>query len=178
MLILLLGGARSGKSALAVQLAKAQGVSVTFIATATVTDHDMRARIDRHRAERPPEWRTIEEPHDLAAAIGQAAPDECVVIDCLSIWTGTAMSLCDEERVQALSADMASAAHARGGLTIAVSNEVGMGVHPVSAIGRDYRDLHGRVNAIWARTADRAFLAVAGRLIELHDTAPLLEAIR
>lgn len=166
MLTLLLGGARSGKSALAVELARAQARPVTFVATATATDPDMQARIERHRAERPPGWRTIEDA-DLDRALDEVAVEDCLLIDCLSIWTGRAMAAHDHDEVVTLAGALAARAQRRPGLTIAVSNEVGMGVHPVSALGREYRDVHGHVNAAWAREADRAVLVVAGRTLEL-----------
>jgi adenosylcobinamide kinase/adenosylcobinamide-phosphate guanylyltransferase len=177
VLIVLVGGARSGKSALAVELGRAQAAPVTFVATATATDRDMEARIARHRAERPTGWRTIEEPLDLAGAIAATAPDACLILDCLSVWTGAAMAQSDPDTVQAAAERVAPLAAQRPGLTIAVTNEVGMGVHPVSALGRDYRDVHGRVNAIWSKAADRSFLVVAGRLLELGPAHCLVEEL-
>jgi adenosylcobinamide kinase/adenosylcobinamide-phosphate guanylyltransferase len=172
MLILLTGGARSGKSALAVQLAARAGDVVTFVATARAADANMEARIAAHRAGRPAAWRTVEAPVDLAAAIPSAGT---VVVDCLAVWTANAMDEpLDVEREAAGAARLAAA---RDGITIVVTNEVGMGVHPATELGRAYRDVLGRVNAIWSRASDRAFLVVAGRALALPTTDRLLALV-
>ncbi len=178
MLILLTGGARSGKSALAVELAAASGRDVVFIATARRTDGDMAARIDRHRDERPGHWRTLEIPLDLAAALAASDPAGTVVIDCLSVWTANAMAAATSERVEREAHETAVLAASRPGVTIAVTNEVGMGVHPSTEIGRDYRDVLGRVNASWSRTSAHAFLIVAGRALALADTHVVIDLVR
>jgi len=156
-LTLLIGGARSGKSSLALRLAEGE---VVFIATAEALDDDMRTRIEAHRAERPESWRTVEEPRNLAGALRAAPPEACVVIDCLTLWVANTM---DEE----LAREAAAIAAARQGDTIVVTNEVGMGIVPENELARSYRDLLGRVNAIWADAADRVLLVVAGRTLEL-----------
>src|SRR5436309_77556 len=148
MLVFLLGGARSGKSRLAVRLAAESGAPVVFVATGEARDDEMTARIGAHRAERPPEWMTIEEPLRLDAAVEAAPADACVVVDCLSLWVANLM-----ERGEV--ADYVPAP--RPGLTIAVSNEVGLGVVPATPLGRAYRDALGRVNAAWAEAADEAW---------------------
>src|SRR5581483_3309661 len=119
-LVFLHGGARSGKSALAVELARRAAAPVVFIATGEAGDEEMAARIARHRAERPADWTTVEEPRELEAALASAPPDACVVIDCLSLWVANVFeSGTDVER----RADaVAAAAAARPGRTIAVSN--------------------------------------------------------
>ncbi len=165
-LVVVLGGARSGKSALALELAGGRG---TFLATATAGDDEMAARIERHRAERPGAWTTVEEPVALGAALGSVAADEPVVLDCLSLWVS---NLIEEGRddavIEAEARAVAHAAAARPGLTVAVSNEVGSGVVPATPVGRRYRDVLGRVNAVWAAEAERALLVVAGRTVELQ----------
>ena len=167
MLTFLLGGARSGKSSLALRLAAAAGAPVVFVATGEAGDDEMAERIARHRAERPADWTTVEEPRELEAALASAPPDACVVIDCLSLWVANVFeSGTDVER----RADaVAAAAAARPGRTIAVSNEVGLGVVPVTPLGRSYRDCLGRVNATWAAHADDAFFVVAGKALRLSD---------
>lgn len=165
-LIVLLGGARSGKSLLAQQLA---GEEATLIATARAGDAEMAERIRRHREERPPAWTTVEEPVDLRGALAAVAPDETVLVDCLSLWTANLLEAGWKDAMVEEEADgVAVAAAARPGRTIAVSNEVGLGIVPVTPLGRRFRDVHGRVNASWARAADRAVLVVAGRMLELE----------
>jgi adenosylcobinamide kinase / adenosylcobinamide-phosphate guanylyltransferase len=176
-LVLLLGGARSGKSALAVEIARHSCRDVVFVATAEAGDDEMRARIGRHRAERPSGWRTIEAPIDLDAALAAAAPDACLILDCLSLWLANLLEAGQAGgEIEALVEATASTAGARPGLTIAVSNEVGLGVVPATPLGRRYRDLMGRVNAIWAGAADEALLVVAGRVLPLAQTGGLVAA--
>lgn len=178
MLILLIGGARSGKSALAVELAAASTADVVFIATARRTDGDMAARIDRHRDERPDHWRTLEVPLDLPAALAASDLSDTVIIDCLSLWTANAMAAGPPEGVEQEAHEIAVLAASRPGLTIAVTNEVGMGVHPSTDTGRNYRDVLGRVNAAWSRTSAHAYLIVAGRALALADTDVVRDQVR
>ena len=167
-LTLLLGGARSGKSALAVRLASTSGRPVVVVATAEARDEEMAERIRRHREERPVDWSTIEEPLDLHEAIGGLHDDAFVILDCLSLWVANLFEAgWTDEAVEAEGAAAATLAAARQGQTYAVSNEVGMGVVPATPLGRRYRDVLGRVNASWAAAADRAVLVVAGRVVEL-----------
>jgi adenosyl cobinamide kinase/adenosyl cobinamide phosphate guanylyltransferase len=164
-LIVLLGGARSGKSLLAQQLA---GDEATLIATARAVDAEMAERIRRHRAERPAAWTTVEEPIDLRGALAAVEQDETVVVDCLSLWTANLLEAgWRDASVEEEAEGAAAAAASRPGTTIAVSNEVGLGIVPGTPLGRRYRDVHGRVNASWAKAADRAVLVVAGRMLEL-----------
>lgn len=171
-LILLLGGARSGKSSAAQRLAQA-GRRVLFIATAQALDADMARRIAAHRAQRPAEWDTLEEPFDPAAA---AAPllnrYDTVVLDCLTMWVSNLLL-----RQEAAAAAEPALLDAAGRLLalierspaawIVVSNEVGLGVVPPSPLGRTYRDALGRVNQLVAARADRVYLLVAGLALEL-----------
>jgi adenosyl cobinamide kinase/adenosyl cobinamide phosphate guanylyltransferase len=168
-LVLLLGGARSGKSRQAVRLAEASGLPVAVVATAEARDDEMAARIARHRLERPPEWTVVEEPVELRAAIASARPDAVLVVDCLSLWVSNLLEHgFDDDAVEAESAAAAAEAARRAAPSIAVSNEVGLGVVPVSELGRRYRDVLGRVNAAWADAAAEAYLVVAGRLLRLE----------
>jgi adenosylcobinamide kinase / adenosylcobinamide-phosphate guanylyltransferase len=165
-LVVLLGGARSGKSALAVQLA---GPRATFVATGTAEDDEMAERIRRHRAARPPGWTTVEEPIALGAALGAVAADETVVVDCLSLWVSNLLAAgWEDAAVEQEAAEVAAGAAARAGSTIVVSNEVGLGIVPMDPLGRRYRDLLGVVNRTFAAAADRALLVVAGRGLELE----------
>jgi adenosyl cobinamide kinase/adenosyl cobinamide phosphate guanylyltransferase len=163
-LVVLLGGARSGKSTLALRLAKESGTPVTYIATAEALDDEMAARIAEHRAERPESWTTVEEPLELAAAIESIEPGETLVIDCLSLWVANVLERRDVERENDAAV---TAAVARPGLTVAVSNEVGLGVVPATPLGRVYRDALGRVNQEWVEASARASFVVAGRELAL-----------
>jgi adenosylcobinamide kinase / adenosylcobinamide-phosphate guanylyltransferase len=167
-LTLLLGGARSGKSSLALTRARALAVPVVFIATAEMLDAEMEERVARHRAERDPDWTTVEEPLDLDRALAEAPAEACAIVDCLSLWVANLVQQdLAEEEVLSRSQRAAGVAAARPGPTIAVSNEVGMGIVPEHPLGRRYRDALGRVNATWAAAADEALLVVAGRTLNL-----------
>jgi adenosyl cobinamide kinase/adenosyl cobinamide phosphate guanylyltransferase len=173
--VLLLGGARSGKSSLAVRLAQESGRAVTFIATGTASDEEMRARIARHRAERPSGWLTVEEPLALAGAVRGASADATLVVDCLSLWVANALEAgWDESAIDDEVRAAAAAAATRAALTAVVSNEVGLGIVPVSPLARSYRDVLGRVNAAWAAAADETALVVAGRVLPLSPVETLL----
>ncbi|HKE01685.1 MAG TPA: bifunctional adenosylcobinamide kinase/adenosylcobinamide-phosphate guanylyltransferase [Planctomycetota bacterium] len=165
-LVVLLGGARSGKSTLAVELATREGAPVTFLATGEAGDDEMAARIAEHRASRPSEWTTVEEPVALRAAIEAAPAGGTLVVDCLSLWVANVL---DRGGVEDEARACAAAAAARAGLTVAVSNEVGLGVVPATPLGREYRDVLGRVNASWVVASDRAYFVVAGRALRLED---------
>jgi adenosyl cobinamide kinase/adenosyl cobinamide phosphate guanylyltransferase len=168
MLVLLLGGARSGKSTLALELALAPRGTPTFIATGEARDDEMAARIARHQAERPDDWKTIEEPLDLSRALLAARPEAPLVIDCLSLWVSNLLERGDDaDAVTALATSTAHEAAERVGLTIAVTNEVGLGIVPETPLGRAYRDLLGTVNRIWAAQARHAAFVVAGRPMPL-----------
>ena len=167
-LLVLVGGARSGKSSLAVRLAGDHGVPVVFIATAEARDDDeMAERIEHHRAGRPATWETVEEPLQLLDALEAAPAESCVVVDCLSLWVANLLERGDDAEEAAAVA--AKAAAVRSAPTIAVTNEVGMGVVPETPLGRAYRDVLGRVNAIWAEAADESYFVVAGKALRLSD---------
>jgi adenosylcobinamide kinase/adenosylcobinamide-phosphate guanylyltransferase len=177
MLIVLLGGARSGKSRLAVRLAQEQSAPVVFLATGEAGDGEMTERIERHRRERPEGWQTVEEPLALERAIAGVSPDACLIVDCLSLWSANCLATREAAAIEAEAVAAARLARERPGPTIAVGNEAGLGVVPVSALGRAWRDLNGRVNATWAAEADRAYFVVAGRALALEDAPSLWEAI-
>jgi adenosyl cobinamide kinase/adenosyl cobinamide phosphate guanylyltransferase len=174
-LVLLTGGARSGKSRFALELARAQSAEVVFLATAEPRDAEMAARIGAHRDERPEAWRTVEEPLALRAAIADVPDAACLVVDCLTLWVSNALSAWGAAETEAHAREAAAAAAKRSGLTAVVTNEIGLGIVPASPLGRDYRDLLGAVNAIWAREADEALFFSAGRALRLLDSADLLE---
>jgi adenosylcobinamide kinase/adenosylcobinamide-phosphate guanylyltransferase len=166
---LLLGGARSGKSALAVRLAKAWAGPVMFIATGEARDEEMAERIERHRRARPPEWKLVEEPVELVGALGGIPDDAFVVVDCLTLWVANLLEAgWTEEAVEQVASMAASILAARSTPSIVVSNEVGLGLEPHTAHGRAYRDALGRVNAAFADAAEAAQLIVAGRILDLE----------
>jgi len=177
-LVLLIGGARSGKSDLALRLAAEQSSPVVFLATAQAGDTEMAGRIAQHRAARPGSWQTVEEALRLRETIEGIPSDSCLVIDCLTLWTSNALSEFGEAEARAQAAAAACAASARHGLTVVVTNEVGLGIVPDSALGRSYRDLLGYVNAIWANAADQVLLLVAGRVLPLGKADGTLEGFR
>lgn len=172
------GGARSGKSSYAERLAMRQPHPVSYLATLEPLDEEMRTRIARHQGQRPEEWVTVEAPRALAKAYRALQDDHCVLLDCLSLWVSNrllplgetpgpdAIAALEQELVDELD-ELLSLASTRDADTIVVSNEVGSGVVPPSALGRAYRDLLGRANQYVAARADRAWLLVAGRALEL-----------
>jgi adenosylcobinamide kinase / adenosylcobinamide-phosphate guanylyltransferase len=170
MLHLLLGGARSGKSALAIRWGRAYTGPVTFVATAEAGDDEMAQRIARHRAERPSGWTTVEAPRAVAAAVQAADPRALVIVDCLTLWLNNVIELSHDD-ILASARDIIAAAQRREATTVVVSNEVGWGIVPAEPATRRYRDLLGEINATFAAHADRALLLVAGRALAL-GTAP------
>jgi adenosyl cobinamide kinase/adenosyl cobinamide phosphate guanylyltransferase len=177
-LVLLLGGARSGKSGLAVELARRWAGPVTLLATGEALDEEMAERIRLHKAQRPADWITVEEPLDLGGGLSRVEDGAAVVIDCVSLWVANLVRRGDsDDAVAARAREVVAAAAARRSLTVAVSNEVGLGVVPGTALGRRYRDLLGRVNALWAAAADEAALVVAGRPLRLGSREDVLQWI-
>ena len=171
-LTLLVGGARSGKSSLAVQLAEGFEGPVVFVATAVVGDDDMAARVARHRAERPKSWSTPENPTFASADVGAVDATACVVVDCLTLWVNEMMAASDAssivESAHRLAADLA----ARTAPTIVVTNEVGLGLVPMNPIARQYRDTLGNVNRTFGSAAAQSYFVSAGLLLALqrpHD---------
>ena len=168
---LLVGGARSGKSSLAVRMAEGQSSPVVFIATGQPSDAEMAERIARHQAERPSHWRTIEVPRDVMGALAGVDPAHFVILDCLTLWTA---NLLEEEDAAILASarDLAEELAGREGASAVVSNEVGSGIVPALPVSRRYRDLLGMVNNIFRRASDRSFLCAAGGVVPIQD-APL-----
>ena len=163
------GGARSGKSRFAVDIARERGDSRVFIATAEAFDDEMRARIDHHRRERGDDFATVEEPRELERALVAAAAADVVVVDCLTLWLSNLL-LADlgeaaiAERVEALVASI----DARANETILVTNEVGMGVVPETALGRVFRDVVGRAHQRLARRADEMYVGIMGVVLRIE----------
>lgn len=167
-LTFLLGGARSGKSSLAVELARTWTGPVVFIATGEPGDEEMAERIHVHQRERPAGWETVEAPLDVRGALESVPGEAAIVLDCLSLWVANLFARGDAtDEIEAESGAVSALAAARRSLTVAVSNEVGLGVVPSTELGRRYRDVLGRVNARWAAEAEQAAFVVAGRSLRL-----------
>ncbi len=161
MITLVLGGTRSGKSAVAERLC--DGAEVVYVATAVVRDRDMAARVAAHRARRPKGWSTLEAGGaDLVAVIRAAPEGATVLVDSLTTWVA------DAPDFQADVGGLCAALSGRPGDAVVVSDEVGMGVHPSSEAGRVFRDRLGEVNQAVAAGADRVLLVVAGRVLPLE----------
>jgi len=160
-LILIGGGARSGKSRYALELARKRGPRRVFLATAEGFDEEMAARIARHRAERGVEFTTVEEPLEIAAAIGKIRDTDAIVIDCLTIWLSNIM-LTFGRSVETEVEKLIAAAQASAAAVIAVTNEVGCGIVPESTLGRDFRDQSGMLNQRVASVADEIHWMVFG----------------
>ena len=166
----LLGGARSGKSDLAVRLGRAWVGTVHVVATAEALDDDMAARIARHRADRPVEWRLTEAPVEVEPAVSAVDRDALAIVDCLTLWVANLVGLgFEDDVILARASVFAAIAAARTGPTIVVTNEVGLGVHPATQLGSRYRDLLGRVNMIVVARAARSLLLVGGQAVVLKD---------
>lgn len=171
-LILILGGARSGKSSYAQKLAlELAGADVLYIATAQAFDEEMRERIAVHRAERPAGWRTLEVPSLINGALADAVGNARVVLlDCMTLLASNALlALSEEPSAQAAEAAVDAevtallmAWHSSHATWIVVSNEVGLGVVPSYPLGRAYRDALGRANQRLAAAANRVLFMVAG----------------
>lgn len=158
---LILGGARSGKSRHAEHLAEQSGLAVVYIATAEALDAEMSARIAHHRAQRPGHWQLVEEPLALAAVLrAQAAPDRCLLVDCLTLWLGNL--LVDEARLQQEIDALYAALPELPGEILLVSNEVGWGIVPDNPLARRFRDEAGRLHQQLAALCDRVTLVAAG----------------
>ena len=169
--LLVLGGARSGKSRYAETVVEASGLARLYIATAEPLDAEMRERIATHRRRRQG-WTTIEAPRDIEAALtAHAAPGRAILVDCLTLWLSNLLldgAAGLEQRCVALRETLARLS----GLVVAVSNEVGLGLVPDTALGRRFRDLQGRLNQDIAAAADRVVFVAAGLPLPLKGQLP------
>jgi adenosyl cobinamide kinase/adenosyl cobinamide phosphate guanylyltransferase len=165
MITLILGGARSGKSTYAERMMERLPAPITYVATMQVGDDpDLSDRVARHRQSRPEAWRTVEAGLDLAGVLDQVAGS--ILLDSLGPWVAAHT---DGDAVDA--AALCRALTGRNGDTVIVTEEVGLGVHPSSDLGRHFRDALGTLNQAVAAVADDVFLVVAGRGLRL-DEAP------
>lgn len=169
---LVLGGARSGKSAYAEKLALDSGLTVTYIATAQVYDAEFKSRVDHHQQRRPVDWTLIESPHYLARTLKEtAAEDKCIIVDCLTLWL--AQWICQDCKPPADSSwsqqreAFLQTLTTLPGQILLVSNEVGMGIVPLGELNRQFQDEQGRLNQATAKLADRVHFIAAGLPIRL-----------
>jgi len=167
-LILVTGGARSGKSRFALGRAAELGPPRVFVATAEAGDEEMAARIARHRADRPRGWRAVEEPRRLAQAL-RRCEGGVVLIDCLTLWLANLMS--DDSKFDPAPSleELLRVLRARRAAVVVVTNEVGSGIVPESPLGRAFRDGAGVMNQRVAEAADEVYLVVAGRGLRIKE---------
>ena len=164
-IVLIGGGARSGKSRYALDRARQEGANLLFIATALPEDQEMRARIARHRSDRGDAFTTIEAPRDLAPVI-RAADHPAIVVDCLTLWLSNVLfdpGRVVEEEIAALEA----AASASPACVIFVTNEVGCGIVPDHAVAREFRDRAGLLNQAIAQAAAEVYWMVFGQPLRI-----------
>jgi adenosylcobinamide kinase/adenosylcobinamide-phosphate guanylyltransferase len=182
-LTLILGGARSGKSAYAEALAPRLGERVLYVATAEALDDEMRARVAAHQARRPPDWITLEVPLNVGAALQShpaASGADVILLDCLTLLVSNVLLARAPDgsgpeggaawaSVQAEVGSLLDAQRRLRSHLIVVSNEVGLGVVPAFSLGRVYRDCLGRANQVLGRLADRLIWMVAGLPVDLRS---------
>jgi len=170
---LVLGGARSGKTRYAEALAQASGLAVTVVATARADDPEMHARIARHRAERPAQWRTVEEPLHLADCLrAHAATDRCLLVDCLTLWLSNLLCADDAAQLARERDALLALLPALPGTLILVSNETGLGVVPLGELTRRYVDEAGRLHQALAQRCARVVMTIAGLPLILKGELP------
>ncbi len=163
MQYLILGGARSGKSRYAEQLASSTGKTVVYIATATAQDAEMQARIAHHQASRPADWRTVEEPLHLAACLAQyASADTVLVVDCLTLWLTHLLCHADTTLLERETQQLLATLPQLAGDIVCVSNEVGLGIVPLGELTRRYVDEAGRLHQQLAVQCTQVVFMVAG----------------
>lgn len=172
-LILITGGARSGKSSFAQHLATMQGADVLFVATAEAGDDDMATRIARHRAERPPGWHTLEVAREVARSLKARQPAPVVILDCVTLWV-TNLLLTTDMSWETASAELDALLrwyHEQSIVLIVVSNEVGLGIVPADDLSRAFREWLGWFNQRLAAEANEVYLMIAGLAVEMKGRA-------
>jgi adenosylcobinamide kinase/adenosylcobinamide-phosphate guanylyltransferase len=159
--VLVLGGARSGKSAFGERLVGESGLSPIYVATAEPRDAEMAERIAAHQARRGPAWRIVDEPLELEAALErEAAPDRVILVDCLTLWLSNLMEA--EADIAARTDALCETVRGLPGLVVLVSNEIGLGLVPDNSLGRAFRDAQGRLNQQVAAVAEKVVFVAAG----------------
>ncbi|MBD8065536.1 bifunctional adenosylcobinamide kinase/adenosylcobinamide-phosphate guanylyltransferase [Devosia sp. PTR5] len=171
---LVLGGARSGKTAFAERLALHAGARPAYLATASVLDGEMRDRVSTHKASRGVEFTTIEEPLALSQTIVRAgAQHDVILVDCLTLWI-TNLLMANEDVATAVSDLYATLTEFRQAKVVLVSNEVGLGIVPDNAMARTFRDLAGSAHQRLAEICDDVYFVAAGLPLTLKGDAPAL----
>lgn len=165
-IILVTGGARSGKSRFAERYAAEHGTHIAYIATAEILDDEMRFRVRLHRERRPDNWTTFEAPRDAQLAMAQAGQiADLTLFDCLTIYTSNLFcaGVTDYATIESATQKLIDQARANRGITIFVTNEVGDGIVPDNPMAREYRDLVGLVNQQMGHAADELYLICCGQ---------------
>jgi adenosylcobinamide kinase/adenosylcobinamide-phosphate guanylyltransferase len=183
-IILLLGGARSGKSHYAQTYALNNAEKVLFVATATAGDVDMRSRIEKHKKDRPAEWSTLEAVNHVGKEIEATIDgEELVIVDCITLLVNNLFSKYSEDQFETLEdsalekevnseiSELIKSMNKIEASFILVSNEVGLGIVPDNRLGRLYRDLLGRANQMLAQSADEVYLLVAGIPLRVKESS-------
>lgn len=173
-IILVLGGARSGKSSFAVNLAKKTAKSALYIATAQAKDKEMAKRIKLHKKNRPSYWKTIEEPLNLLPLLANAPEEKTVLIDCLTLYLSNLLNgrqkdlkKAEEKVTGHIAALIKSIKKQKNRTFIIVSNEVGLGIVPANPLARYFRDIAGRANQILAQNSDQVYFLAAGMPLKI-----------
>lgn len=162
-IVLVGGGARSGKSRFALEYAEQRSRRPAFVATGEARDEEMRERIERHQRERSSHWATIEEPLDLTAVIEREAPRfDLLLVDCLTLWLSNVLLHPERDARAELSGLAEFLKNWRGPALLLITNEVGLGIVPESPLAREFRDLAGEMNQAAARAADEVYWMVFG----------------
>jgi adenosylcobinamide kinase / adenosylcobinamide-phosphate guanylyltransferase len=173
MRTLILGGARSGKSALAERLAIESKREVVYIATAQAGDDEMALRIAHHRARRPALWLSVEEPLHLADVLFRhAREDRCVLVDCLTLWLSNLLGDANPERLTRERSLLLDTLPTLPGKVLMVSNEVGLGIVPMGELTRRFVDEAGRLHQSIAAVSERVLFVAAGLPLVLKGTLP------
>lgn len=171
MRTLILGGARSGKSALAERMAMASGHEVIYIATAQAHDGEMAARIAHHRSRRPVRWQIVEEPLALAETLKtHARPGRCVLVDCLTLWLSNLLGDEDPSRFETERGALLNLLPSLTGQVLLVSNEVGLGVVPLGELTRRFVDEAGRLHQALAAKCETVLFVAAGLPLALKGS--------
>ena len=175
MFFLITGGARSGKSTLAVNIGRSHLGKVIFIATAPNLDDDMSDRIKRHQLERP-DWETIEEECEILFHLKRGNSGDLLIVDCITLWVSNLLyrGKTEKEIIEAAT-EIGQAARTSPCAFVMVTNEVGLGIHPETQLGREYRDILGKVNQILVKKSTRALLVISGRVMNLNSFSDIDE---
>ena len=183
-IVLVTGGARSGKSRFAEQYVARVGTNIGYIATAEVYDEEMAFRVKLHRQRRPSDWKTYEAPHDAHNALKEAGAEcDAVLFDCLTLYMSNLLctldSIADSHQNYSLAKEkldaLISQAKKNDGTTVFVTNEVGSGIVPGDHLSREYRDVAGIANQWMARAADEVYLVVCGLAVNVKKLAEAIE---